>query len=133
MQKTTQMTITGYTDATFQEMAGKPFIFAINPESYTLSDTLKFELVLDCTGSVEDSQADLGKVIAALKSVMYCYNGSCHAPNFVMIEWGDVFTFKGTIQSFDISYTLFRPDGTPLRARIGLSYIPFRPKTTYPN
>lgn len=127
------MTITGYTDATFQEIVGKPLFFTINPESCTLDDTLRFTLVLDSTDSIPDCQEGIQEAIAALKSVMYRYNGSCHAPNFVKIEWGDVFTFKGTIQSFDVSYMLFRPDGTPLRAKIGLCYAPFKTKTIFPN
>lgn len=133
MQKTTQMTITGYTDATFQEIVGKPLIFTVATDSYALSDSLNFEIVLDSSNCIIESQADMEKAIAALKSVMYRYDGCIHAPNFVMIEWGEVFSFKGTIRSFDVSYSLFRPDGVPLKAKIGLSYVAFRAKTVFPN
>ena len=62
---------------------------------------------------------------------VFTYNGSIHRPNFVKIQWGRNITFKGVLMSFDTSYTLFRPDGSPLRAKISLGFTQYvSPETT---
>lgn len=42
--------------------------------------------------------------------------GGAKRPPFVMIVWGKFFPFKGVIDSIDTDYTMFLPDGTPVRA-----------------
>jgi hypothetical protein len=70
------------------------------------------------------------KEISALETIIYTYNGKIHRPNFVKIQWGQNITFNGVLNSIDISYTLFKPDGSPLRAKIALSFSQYiSPKT----
>lgn len=133
MQKTTQMTYTGYTDASFTEMVGKPYICTINPDSSVLSDTLQFELILEDCECITTSHIAIEKAVAALKSSTYRYNGIMQTPNYVMIEWGDVFTFKGTVSSFTVSYTSLKPDGEALRAKIALTFAAVRSRVLFPN
>ncbi|HYQ56742.1 MAG TPA: hypothetical protein VEP89_05280 [Draconibacterium sp.] len=49
------------------------------------------------------------------KRVVFDYNGDEHRPNYLVISWGTLL-FKGVLTELDITYNLFKPDGTPLRA-----------------
>jgi hypothetical protein len=101
------------------------------------SDTLKFELVFDGTGVIPPRLPGLpvalpGVVpfledgvaaqIDAFKKLVFSYNGNIHSPNFLKLSWGTLL-FKCRLQSMDIAYTLFKPDGTPLRARADATFI----------
>ena len=37
-------------------------------------------------------------------------------PPLVLLEWGEFPRFKGVIESLSTEYTMFLPDGTPVRA-----------------
>jgi hypothetical protein len=142
------MKITGYTDNEFQSaFSGDPYIVMINPDSLkwqriieyneqqspdssaasqkyksTPSEKLNFDIVIDCTGIVDSDRTDMPTEMKALKQIVYSYNGDIHRPNFVKIQWGKDIIFKGVLTSFDTSYTLFKPNGSPLRAKISLAF-----------
>jgi hypothetical protein len=149
------MKITGYTDEAFQSTFGKPYSVMINPDSLkwqrsidynttqapnksspsqtyknSPSDKLSFDIVIDCTGIVDAKRTDMFTEIAALESIVFKYNGKIHRPNFVKVQWGQSMTFKGVLNSFDTSYTLFKPDGSPLRAKISLAFSMYVSPTT---
>jgi hypothetical protein len=94
------------------------------------SDTLKFELVFDGTGVIPTKLPGVlpftGDGVAAqvdaFKKLVFSYNGNIHSPNFLKLSWGTLL-FKCRLQSLDISYTLFKPDGTPLRARADATFV----------
>nr|WP_294921921.1 hypothetical protein [uncultured Flavobacterium sp.] len=150
------MKITGYTDEEFQnKFSGNPYVFMINPDTIkvqksieyneqqapatssasqkyksTPSDKLSFEIIIDCTGIVDTKRIDMAQEIKALETIIYTYNGKIHRPNFVKVQWGQNITFNGVLDSIDISYTLFKPDGSPLRAKISLAFSQYiSPKT----
>lgn len=149
------MKITAYKDKEFQTKVGSPYSVMMNPESIkhqksieyntkqapdsssssqkyksTPSDKLSFEIVIDCTGIVDAKRLSMAKEIKALEKIVYTYNGAIHRPNFVKIQWGQSITFKGVLNSMDINYTLFKPDGSPLRAKLSLSFSQYiSPKT----
>lgn len=140
--------ITGFTDEEFQDkIDGPPYAVMINPESlkwnrrveynddqdpdssapsqkycYTPSDKLSFDIVIDCTGIVDEKRTNMKTEIDSLEHIIFDFNGEIHRPNYVKIEWGSMITFKGVLETFDTSYTFFKPDGTPLRAKISLSF-----------
>lgn len=142
------MKITGYTDEQFKKrFPGPPYLMMLNPESVKLqrsieynqqqapdssspsqrykstpSDRLNFDVVIDCTGIVDPKRIDMAKEISTLENIIFTYNGNIHRPNFVKVQWGKDLIFNGVLTSFDISYTLFRPDGSPLRAKISLGF-----------
>lgn len=142
------MKITGYTDEEFQTaFEGNPYTVMINPDSIkwqrnieyneqqppdsssasqkyksTPSDKLSFDIVIDCTGVVDSSRTNMSNELDALQKIVFTYNGKIHRPNYVKIQWGQDFMFKGVLTSFDTSYTLFRPDGSPLRAKVSLGF-----------
>lgn len=49
------------------------------------------------------------------KEVAADFDGETHQPGYVKIFWGEVI-FKGRITSLKITYTLFKPNGDPIRA-----------------
>lgn len=96
------------------------------------SDTVSFELVFDGTGVVPtplpgvipytgDGVADQ---IDAFKKLVFSYNGNIHSPNYLTLVWGKLL-FKCRLSKLDLSYTLFKPDGTPLRARANATFKGF--------
>lgn len=43
------------------------------------------------------------------------------APSWVMVQWGSYMGFVAVITALDEEYTFFKPDGTPLRAKVSVS------------
>lgn len=140
--------LTGYTDENFSTAySGDPYTVMINPDTikwqgsveyneqqapdtsstsqrykHTPSEKLSFDIVIDCTGIVSASRTSMATELDNLKAIVYKYNGDIHRPNFVQVQWGQDITFNGVLTSFDTTYTLFKPDGSPLRAKISLSF-----------
>ena len=88
-------------------------------------EEVSFTITLDGTGVVPDAaDTTVPDQIEKLRYVAYSYDGDNHEPNPVEIEWGDGLTdFQGRLTGLDIDYTLFKSDGTPLRATIKLTFI----------
>lgn len=94
------------------------------------NDTLDFELILDGTGVIPGASSsskpkEVSEEIDKLNKIIYDYQGSQHEPNVVTISWGTTL-FKGRLESLSIDYTLFKPAGAPLRAKLGLKFVQFR-------
>jgi len=97
---------------------------------YTPSDKLSFDVVIDCTGIVDSSRTDMKTETTQLEKTIFTYNGKMHRPNFVKIQWGNGIVFDGVLESYNTNYSLFRPDGSPLRAKVSLSFsLYISPKT----
>lgn len=142
------MKLIAYKDETFQTaVSGATYGVMINPDSVKWSrsieyneqqppdssapsqkykstpcEKLSFDFVIDCTGIVDADRVDMATEIVTLEDVCYTYNGTIHRPNFVKIVWGQGISFNGVLTSFDTSFTLFAPDGTPLRAKVSLGF-----------
>lgn len=43
------------------------------------------------------------------------------SPSWVMVQWGSYMGFVAVIEGLDEEYTFFKPDGTPLRAKVTIS------------
>ncbi len=86
-------------------------------------EKVSFDFIIDGTGAV-NSQGDVDKDVKALKDVAYTYDGSIHQPKPVKLQWG-TFVFYGRLTSLTVNYTLFKPDGTPLRAKISLAVLEY--------
>lgn len=85
------------------------------------ADTLNFEILLDATGILPESKQSVKERVGQLESVLYDMNSEAHEPNYMKIVWGS-FTFFGRLASLNYNYTLFKPDGAPLRVKISLSF-----------
>jgi hypothetical protein len=53
-------------------------------------------------------------------------NSELHAPVIVRLIW-DTEIFRGVLESLNVTYVLFTPDGIPLRAKLALSLKEYRP------
>lgn len=101
----------------------------------TKSDQLDFELIFDATGVVPDSvpgrnpsSADgIAGQIDEFLNLVFDYNGKTHSPNYLQLLWGKLL-FECRLTKLTLDYTLFKPDGTPLRARAMSSFTEYTNK-----
>jgi nucleoid-associated protein YgaU len=97
--------------------------------------TLQFEFLFDGTGVVPKPSAlgDIplvGAIASALspdkpfvvmqeldkfKKLVYAFVGNIHRPRQLLLVWGSL-VFPCVLSSLNYRFTLFKPDGTPLRA-----------------
>ena len=95
-------------------------------------DKVNFDLVIDGTGVVGLPVPGLGydnvkTQIKKLKAIVFKYDGDHHEPNVVKLLWGS-FIFYGRLESLSVDYTLFKPGGDPLRAKVSLAFVSFMSK-----
>ncbi|GAA0560503.1 CIS tube protein [Chitinophaga japonensis] len=64
---------------------------------------------------------DVNTELAKFSKVVYAYNGTDHRPRRLRLSWGTQ-QFDGVLTSLAITYKLFKPDGTPLRAEARASF-----------
>lgn len=106
--------------------------------------TLQFEFLFDGTGVVpapsELSDIPLvGAIASALSGstefkvkdeidkfngLVYKFDGKIHRPRQLLLTWGTL-VFPCVLQSVNYRFTLFKPDGTPLRATASCSFSEF--------
>ncbi|HUB90425.1 MAG TPA: hypothetical protein VMA74_11935 [Dyella sp.] len=89
-------------------------------------DTLDFSTVFDGTGAVPipaniELPQDVDDQLQMLSDVVYKYDSEEHEPNVVQILWGRLM-FYGRLTTFNIEYSLFRPNGVALRAKATMSF-----------
>ncbi len=147
------LTIEAYDSEDFEkgELVGS-YKVMINPETYTHSYSIdyssrqepgtpntsakfeksppsevSFDLVFDGSGIVkkEGKVANLIDEIEDFKKIVYDYNGDIHKPNYLKIAWGKSPPFQCHLTSMSITYKLFRPDGTPIRAEVKVAFKNF--------
>lgn len=114
------------TEPTLGQLGSDVKFSAIQPEK------VKFNLVLDGTGVVPAATAAAaGKSVRQhlndLLKVVYKYDSPRHEPSRVRLLWGS-FIFYGRMESMSTQYTLFRPNGDPLRAKVTLGFLRFLSK-----
>lgn len=91
----------------------------IDPENITIN------LILDGTGVVNViGMTDVNTQLQKLNAVIYNYDGSEHETNHVKLVWGS-FLFYGRLKNMSVEYTLFKPSGEPLRAKVKLDFTSF--------
>lgn len=105
-----------YNNSTAQGAPGTTLKFkGIPPE------TISFEIYFDASGAVDPNVVEVKKQLDEFKEVCFNYNGSIHEPNYLILSWGSL-VFKCKLTSLDISYSLFKWDGTPLRAKASVKF-----------
>ena len=87
-------------------------------------DSLDFDFIIDGTGVTGPVEPGVRDQIGALEKIIYEYSGKDHQPRVVRLLWGTLL-FNGRLNSISVDYTLFKPDGDPLRARVALSFKGF--------
>jgi phage tail protein X len=147
-----KLRITAYTDGNFTAAVGPAFAVTINPDKYSHgyrikytdpqaqgssggspkfnkvpSETVSFELVFDGTGVVpppvpQTEPPDVAKQVETFKNLVFAYSGKIHSPKFLTLAWGTLL-FRCRLSSLDLTYKLFKPDGSPLRATARAVFI----------
>jgi hypothetical protein len=93
----------------------------------TEQEDIKLDFVLDATNTMmgyDPSQKNksVPQQIDELLRTAYYMNGDIHKPHYLKILWGKHFTFDCVLTKLDINYTLFHPNGEPLRAKISATF-----------
>ena len=111
---------------------------------YTRPEELKLDFTFDGTGVVPINKKpgefqrdepdkfynDLIAQLQAFLGVVYTMDGETHRPNFLRLIWGN-FSFNNqngfncVLTDLQINYTLFAPDGKPLRARLSATFLSY--------
>ncbi len=86
------------------------------------SGEFKLDLIFDATGVVDLFPKPVIKQIEDFKKVALYIKGKTHQPHFLQIEWG-AFLMKVRLKSLTITYTLFTPEGSPIRAKANATFI----------
>jgi Contractile injection system tube protein len=95
-------------------------------------EEVRLDFVIDGTGVVSPSSGgssydDVKTQIRSLSAVVYDYVGIDHEPSVVRLLWGTLIFF-GRLKTMSVEYTLFKPTGEPLRAKVKLAFNGFMSK-----
>lgn len=140
-----KMILTAYTDGNFGSEYKPALTLPVNPAKVKLTkgiryaedkqlgslngsnvyvrycpETLSFDCLLDTTNAMADDEEEVKPVHDAVNDIeerLYCYNTEGHRPSFVKVQYGDILFF-GQLKTLETEYTLFDPDGIPLRAEL---------------
>lgn len=105
-----------YEEAQGQGTTGSPQKFGkIKPQEYS------FEFIFDGTGA-SGEVIEVSDEIEKFLTVCGKEDGEIHRPFYLKITWGTLIS-KCILKSADISYSLFKPDGYPLRAKVNASFV----------
>lgn len=84
---------------------------------YTAPEEMSFEFLFDNTGIIDGKPCDsIVEKLNEFKRVLVEYKGDSHEPRHFKLVWGEGSIFKGRVTEVSITYKLFKPDGTPIRA-----------------
>jgi len=140
--KRVKMVIDAYEKPDFSTSAGT-YEFQINPEKYEKSakpaavqntqllsggesaptnkpadiELLKLVFYIDSTGVVPGCD-DVPKNISDLRKLGLDVNGNIHRANYLKVRWGEDFLFPCVMKDLKADFQLFKPDGTPVRAKL---------------
>lgn len=120
---------------------GAPFIALINPENYVLDykvefaegqgtgttstslrfnykppEEMQFEFLFDSSGIIDQKpRLSVNDEVEDFKKLLLEFDSESHELKYFKIVWGH-FIFKGRCNALNITYKLFNPDGSPIRA-----------------
>ncbi len=137
-----------FKDAEFKDQAHE-INLQINPADYKLNksisyeakgllapqykqhgqDNLSLDFVIDGTGVVPaDEEVIVSKKVEEMEKFLYepFLKEDTAQPYFVQVRWGKMF-FNGRLEKMQVHYTLFKPNGEPLRAKVSLSFVRSQP------
>lgn len=155
--KLQKLKITSY-DKESRSTSGTPFEVMFNPDSisvrhankfsklqgintkgrtaqytYSYSDEIKLDLVLDGTGVTDfgittllgKGTKSVAEQVAQFLELCFEMDGNIHEPKFLKIQWGNgvLKDFDCRLQSVDIEYSLFDKSGSSLHAVLKTSFI----------
>jgi hypothetical protein len=90
--------------------------------NFTEPERISFALDIDGTGVIGNTKIDVDVEINKFKEVTLDYDGEIHEPPEVTVSWGSLI-LKSKLESLDVNYSLFSPNGRPLRAKLNISFV----------
>jgi hypothetical protein len=140
-----KMVIQAFDSIKFDRKAGPAYVVMFNPASYSRKyevqykeeqgdgstgsnlpfshikpQIYQFELIFDGTG-IAARATEVSAEIEMFLQVTGRLHGELHRPYFLRICWGDMIV-ACVLKSADINYTMFKPDGLPLRAKVNATF-----------
>jgi phage tail protein X len=73
-------------------------------------------------GVVPATSKGIAHQIEAFKAVTCSFDGNIHSPYFLKLVWG-LLLFKCRLQTLTLNYTMFSPNGIPLRAKADAAFL----------
>lgn len=92
----------------------------VSGESMTLDMMLYFDTYIPKTLLEPESGTNVAKKTKLLSNLV-TIDGSLHRPPTVKFRWGTL-QFKGIVTSVKENYTMFLSNGTPVRAKVDISF-----------
>ena len=86
------------------------------------SEKLSAELLVDTSDTLDDVRTSYVDKLRGLMNLSI----ELHAPPIVRFVW-DRQVFVGVLESLNVTYVLFTPDGVPLRAKLSVAMKEYRP------
>src|SRR5262249_31720019 len=86
------------------------------------AEKLALDLVVDTSDTLDDVREKYTNKLRGLMDIA----GKIHAPPIVAFVWNRQ-VFVGVMESLNVTYTLFRQDGIPLRAKLQVALKEYRP------
>lgn len=124
---------------------GPPYLVQFNPESFTIQSSIKhypeqaagsnakeqqqnvetareftFEFLIDGTGASGEKREVQAEIKLFQSTVEY--KGELHRNSFLLLVWG-TFIVTTVLKKLEIKYTMFRSNGTPLRAVLNTTFV----------
>lgn len=124
---------------------GAPYIVQFNPDSFSIQSAIKhfpeqatgsnaqeqqqntetpreftFEFLIDGTGASGEKR-EVQAEIKLFQTVVE-YKGELHRNSFLLLIWG-TFIVTTVLKKLEIKYTMFRSNGTPLRAVLNTTFV----------
>ena len=84
-------------------------------------DSLSFDVLMDDTGIIPSKTGKIKDRINQLEKSIYRINSESHEPSYTKVIWG-TFIFRGRVESITYDYSLFSPEGAPLRVKVSFSF-----------
>ena len=99
----------------------------------TVPEELRLEFILDGTQTMagyghepEFRTMPVHEQLEKFLNGVYNYEGEIHRPKFLLLIWGSEIRFRCVLSNLDINYTLFHPNGEPLRAKLTATFLNYK-------
>lgn len=85
-------------------------------------DSINLEFFFDGTGAIpNDKDQTVKEQLEEFQSVAFSYSGKIHRTNFLVLNWGEL-VVRTTLNEYTVDYTMFDPNGQPLRAKVKATF-----------
>jgi hypothetical protein len=71
---------------------------------------------------VSDPPDDVIETLEEFEKIVFTFNGEEHGPNKIDIKWGSLHIKDCYIKTYNVAFTLFSPEGKPIRATVELAF-----------